>query len=120
MQAGKTYQWHKVAEHVAELPWGPNNLCEVEVAGKWLCLARVQEALYACARKCPHAGGSMSRGFIDPLGHVVCPLHRYRFNLQNGRNVSGEGYHLKTYPVELREDGVYVGLEAGGIFGWLR
>lgn len=120
MQAGKNYQWHKVAEHVNELPWQPNNLCEVEVAGKTLCLARVQAAVHACARKCPHAGGTMANGFIDPLGNVVCPLHRYKFSLQNGRNVSGEGYHLKTYPVELREDGVYVGLEAGGLFGIFR
>jgi 3-phenylpropionate/trans-cinnamate dioxygenase ferredoxin subunit len=25
--------------------------------------------------------------------------------------VSGEGYYLKTYPVEEREDGVFVGFE---------
>lgn len=112
MPPEKTYQWHKVAEHVAELPWQPNNLCEVVVAGKTICLARVQERVYGCARKCPHAGGIMANGFIDALGHVVCPLHRYKFSLQNGRNVSGEGYYLHTYPVEMRDDGVYVGVEA--------
>jgi len=50
----------------------------------------------------------MADGFIDATGQVVCPLHRYRFNIKNGRNTSGEGYYLKTYPLERREDGLYV------------
>jgi 3-phenylpropionate/trans-cinnamate dioxygenase ferredoxin subunit len=49
--------------------------------------------------------------FLDVTGNVVCPLHRYKFNVQNGRNTSGEGYYLKTYLVEERNDGVYIGFE---------
>ena len=45
------------------------------------------------------------------LGNVVCPLHRYRFNLQTGRDVTGEGYYLKIYPVEIPEEGVFIGIE---------
>jgi len=37
--------------------------------------------------------------------------------MKNGRNVSGEGYYLKHWPVEVREDGIYVGLEANKLFG---
>jgi nitrite reductase/ring-hydroxylating ferredoxin subunit len=73
----------------------------------------------ACAHKCPHAGGAMADGFVDALGNIVCPLHRYKFSLQNGRNTSGEGYYLKTHPVQLRENGVFVGIEEKkGLFGW--
>lgn len=90
------------------------------MSGKKVCLARYQDKLFACAAKCPHAGGLMSAGFVDSLGNIVCPLHRYRFSLDRGRNVSGEGYYLKTYPVEIREDGIYVGFEAGGLFSWLK
>ena len=50
----------------------------------------------------------MAQGYVDGLGNIVCPLHRYRFELNRGRNVSGEGYYLKVYQVEEREDGVYV------------
>ena len=40
-----------------------------------------------------------------------------KFNLKNGRDANGEGYSLKTYPVERRSDGIFVGLEeAGGGF----
>ncbi|MEI9944281.1 MAG: hypothetical protein WDN26_08640 [Chitinophagaceae bacterium] len=31
--------------------------------------------------------------------------------MNNGRNVSGEGYYLKHWPTELREDGLFVGME---------
>jgi 3-phenylpropionate/trans-cinnamate dioxygenase ferredoxin subunit len=46
-------------------------------------------------------------------------VHRYKFSLQNGRNTSGEGYYLKTYPVEVRGEAIFVGLPDGGLFGWL-
>ena len=41
--------------------------------------------------------------------------------MQNGRNVSGEGYYLKHWPVEQREDGVFAGFEEeGGLWGIFR
>jgi nitrite reductase/ring-hydroxylating ferredoxin subunit len=119
MAADKQYKWHKIADTVAELPFGPNGLCEVAAGGKTLCLAMQGGRLLACAHKCPHAGGAMADGFVDALGNIVCPLHRYKFSLQNGRNTSGEGYYLKTHPVQLRENGVFVGIEEKkGLFGW--
>jgi 3-phenylpropionate/trans-cinnamate dioxygenase ferredoxin subunit len=32
--------------------------------------------------------------------------------------VTGEGYYLKHWPVELRADGVYIGVEDKGLFGF--
>jgi 3-phenylpropionate/trans-cinnamate dioxygenase ferredoxin subunit len=107
----KKYTWHKVAEHCNELFNSDQLLIEVEVAGKKVCIAKYREQLRGCASKCPHAGGKMSDGYIDALGNIVCPLHRYKFSLENGRNISGEGYFLKTYPVEERNDGVFIGFE---------
>lgn len=116
----KKYTWHKIADTQEELPWQSNNMLQMEVDGKNICLVKGKDMVSACAAKCPHASGVLADGFLDPVGNIVCPLHRYKFNLQNGRNVSGEGYFLKTYPVELRADGVYVGFEEGGIFSWLK
>lgn len=113
----KQLQWHSVAPAVTALPWQPNQMCVVELAGKLYTLARYKDTYYAFAHKCPHASGLMAEGFIDAQGQVVCPLHRYRFNMANGRNTSGEGYFLKTYPVEIREDGIYIGLEDKGFWG---
>jgi nitrite reductase/ring-hydroxylating ferredoxin subunit len=116
MSSEKKYSWYKVAETIADFFWQENNLCEVEVKGKTICFGRKGDDVFACAAKCPHAGGHFSDGVIDAAGNIVCPLHRYKFSLQNGRNTSGEGYYLKTYPVQKREDGIYVGIEETGFF----
>ncbi len=113
------FKWHKIAETILELPFNSNNLLVVEAGGKSVTLAKINDKLYACAYKCPHAGGILADGIIDAAGNIVCPLHRYKFSLQNGRNTSGEGYHLKTYVAEIRDDGVYIGFEDKGLFRWL-
>ena len=119
MSISKKYTWHKIADSIAEINFSSEGLAQVEMAGKKICIAHYQNQLSGCASLCPHAGGIMTEGYIDPLGNIVCPIHRYKFSLQNGRNTSGEGYFLKTYPVELREDGIYLGLEEKkGLFGW--
>ena len=113
----KKFNWIKLAETEEEIPFAANHIAEVEADGKTICIGRYNDKLYAFAYKCPHASGFFAEGYIDPLGNIVCPLHRYKFSIQNGRNVSGEGYYLKNWPVEKREDGIYVGFEANRLFG---
>ena len=108
----KTHTWHKIADHINELDFQENNICVLQIGGKKICLGRHDGRLFAFAYKCPHAGGFLSDGYIDALGNVSCPVHRYKFSLANGRNVTGEGYYLKTWPVEEREEGLFVGLDA--------
>ena len=112
-------RWIKIAGSIEEIDFGNNNLAEVDADGKKICLGRRDNEIFAFASKCPHAGGYLSEGYVDALGNVVCPIHRYKFCMKNGRNVSGEGYYLKHWPVEIREEGVYVGLEKNKLFGLL-
>jgi len=100
--------WHKIADSITGILWQDNNLAVVEVNGKKITLALTNQQVFAVAYKCPHAGGIMAEGYIDVAGNIICPLHRFKFSLQKGRNVSGEGYYLKTFPIEMREDGIYV------------
>ena len=93
-------------------------MAEIAVAGKTICIALHKDNLHACTQKCPHAGGIIADGYLDALGNVVCPLHRYKFSLQNGRNISGEGYFLKTFPIEIRNEGIFVGFEENIQFNW--
>jgi len=115
---GKKYTWHKIADDESELHFGSNNLMLINVDGKTICIAKGRNSLYACAQKCPHAGGIIADGFIDAMDNVVCPVHRYKFNLQNGRDVSGEGYYLKTYPIQKTENGILIGIEEKRLFFW--
>jgi 3-phenylpropionate/trans-cinnamate dioxygenase ferredoxin subunit len=107
----KKVKWHKIADSIEAIDWQSNNLTLVEVAGKKITLAKSQNEIWACAHQCPHASGILADGFIDATGNIVCPLHRYKFSLTKGRNVSGEGYYLKVYPVEQREAGIFIGFE---------
>jgi 3-phenylpropionate/trans-cinnamate dioxygenase ferredoxin subunit len=103
-----TKNYIKIADSIEEIIFAENNLAEVEVEGKMICIAKYKENYLACANKCPHASGIMSNGYIDALGNIVCPLHRYKFNLENGRNTSGEGYYLKTFALVIKENGVFL------------
>src|SRR6188768_709867 len=105
----KKYNWHKIADSIHEIPFSSNAMTEVEIAGKTICVVRQNDKLLACTQKCPHTWGILADGYLDALGNIVCPLHRYKFSLQNGRNISGEGYFLKTFPIEIRKEGVFVG-----------
>ena len=115
----KTHNWIKIADSLEEISFAPNNIAEVFADDKRICLAKHKEGLFAFSYKCPHAGGYFVDGYVDVLGNVICPLHRYKFCMKNGRNVSGEGYYLKHWPVEIREEGVFVGLEKNKLFGLL-
>lgn len=105
------YKWVKVAESEKEIPFGANALAEVMADEKKICIGRYKTQLFAFPAKCPHASGLFIHGFIDALGNVVCPLHRYKFCMKTGRNVTGEGYYLKHWPVKTVEEGVFVGLD---------
>jgi len=102
--------WHKIAENIAEINFSYNGLAELEINDKKLCIGLHNNQIFACTQKCPHAGGILADGYIDAAGNIVCPLHRYKFNPENGRNISGEGYNLKTYPVEIRKEGVFINI----------
>ena len=113
--------WYKIADHINELNFSDNNIAVTEAKGKKICIGKFNEKIFAFAYKCPHAGGILADGYIDALGNVICPLHRYKYNMENGRNTSGEGYYLTHWPVEQREDGVYVEMKEGsGLFGLFR
>jgi len=108
--------WVLITDAPASLDWPDNQLLDVEVDGKKITLARFKEGYFAFAQKCPHASGRMAQGYINPLGQVVCPLHRYAFDMKNGRNTTGEGYFLKTYPVEERPEGIFIGFKPNSFF----
>jgi len=109
-------EWHVIAP-INTIDWQPNNMAIVEVAGKKITLGKHQDKIFAFAHKCPHASGIMADGFINAMGRVVCPLHRYQFSIDNGRNTSGEGYYLKTYPVKTEEEQLFVGFKRNSFWG---
>ncbi len=113
---GKKIKWFRISADISELQFAGNNIAVTDCNGKTICIGKHGDQLFAFAYKCPHASGILANGFIDVMGKVVCPVHRYKFSLANGRNT--EGYLLKTYPIETREDGIYAGFEESGFSLW--
>jgi 3-phenylpropionate/trans-cinnamate dioxygenase ferredoxin subunit len=112
MSAG-ALNWVKIADTEDEIPFNENHLAEIQTAQRAICVGRYKGKLFAFAASCPHASGLFIKSYIDAMGNVVCPVHHYKFCIMNGRNVTGEGYFLKHWPVETRENGVFVGLQKG-------
>jgi nitrite reductase/ring-hydroxylating ferredoxin subunit len=100
----------KIAESLAELFNQGEAIVKLQVEGKKICLTQHNQELFAFFWRCPHANGDLSHGYVDSKGCVVCPLHHFKFNLSTGKNITGEGYCLKTYPTLVNDDGVWVGL----------
>lgn len=112
-------RWIKIAATPDEISFGTNGLAEVDANGKKICIGKFKETVFAFAQKCPHAGAQLVHGYIDAVGNVTCQLHRYKFCMKNGRNVTGEGYYLKHWPVAVNEAGVYVGMKPPSEFDYL-
>jgi nitrite reductase (NADH) large subunit len=69
---------------------------------------------YACQNMCPHKKAFvLSRGILgDAAGvpKVACPLHKKTFSLETGQSITGEEYHVRTFPVKVEDEGVYLHL----------
>ena len=105
MPESKTPVWHK-ALALDELAEGRVKTVTIGVAS--ICMTHHQEQYGALDNKCPHQGGPLGEGSIEN-GHLRCPWHGWDYCPLTGVPPEG-GYDdgVKTYPVEVRDDGVYV------------
>ena len=65
----------------------------------------------ALDNNCPHQGGPLGEGSIE-TGWLRCPWHGWDFDPLTGETPGPHDDCVQTYPVEEREDGIYVGIPA--------
>ena len=65
---------------------------------------------YAIVNKCPHRGAPLGEGRIEE-GIVICPNHEWRFKLESGANMQNPELFIPTYPVKVKNENIYIGLE---------
>jgi len=107
------YNWLRINEtdSIASNFLKSNEVKAVIIEGSRYCLGKIDNRYYALKDRCPHAGASLGTGWCDNSGNVVCPVHRIAFDLKTGKNTSGEGYYALSYPVEIEENTLYIGIE---------
>ena len=67
---------------ISRIPVGQGR-CYVVGAEEIAVFRQRDGRLFATQNRCPHGQGSLSEGVMGG-GHVICPLHSHRFNLDNG------------------------------------
>jgi nitrite reductase/ring-hydroxylating ferredoxin subunit len=71
-------------------------------------LANVDGAVYAVRDRCSHEDYPLSDGELEG-SILVCPFHGARFDVTSGAARGLPAVRpVKSYPVEIREDGIYI------------
>jgi nitrite reductase/ring-hydroxylating ferredoxin subunit len=106
-------KWYRLFENKTKLltALGPEGRRIVRIGDKKICLFHNDGAFYAFDNLCPHNMHSLLEGKINYLKEVVCPLHGYRYSLRDGRECEGRSGDLSIHKLELRNDGVFLGLD---------
>ncbi|QES90377.1 Rieske (2Fe-2S) protein [Rhizosphaericola mali] len=100
-------EWLKVSDSIFD----ENVIKNIKLNNNVISIVFNNNRLYAFQSKCPHSGAKFSEGFLDKNNCLVCPLHKFKFKLTNGLNVTGEGYRLKVYPTKLENSIWFVGIK---------
>lgn len=75
-----------------------------------------QDKWYACQNLCPHKmenviGRGLTGLDAGEVPTIACPLHKKTFSLLDGAQIGGDCPPLAIYPVQLKDDKVYVGFK---------
>ncbi|MFQ5552504.1 MAG: Rieske (2Fe-2S) protein [Thermoplasmata archaeon] len=83
----------------------------VEVDGRQLILVNLDGTLHVLDGICTHAYAELAMGFLTGA-YVRCPLHLSQFDVETGEAIGPPAEEpLRTYPVEVEGDSVYVVLD---------
>lgn len=101
---------HKIASSIDEIIFNKESIATIDCDGIAVCVAQKNEQLYAFPAACPHAGASLAKAYIDSRGHVVCPLHFYKFSLKTGLPINNDSCRLKLFEVVVNDGGVFINM----------
>ncbi len=83
----------------------------VESGDHQIALFLIDGQVHAVQDTCPHAGASLSSGFVED-GCVVCSWHYWAFKLSDGTMASGGRAKLRVYSTRIVGEGPDAVVEA--------
>ena len=75
-----------------------------------LAVTRTERGFGVLDNRCPHQGGPLGDGELDSRGWLRCPWHGYEYDPISGEPPEGFDDTATCFPVDEREDGLYVEL----------
>ena len=88
----------------SELP-GEGEAKEFEVAGKTICIAKVNGTCTAIDNVCLHMGGPLGQGYIEG-GKLVCPWHGWEYDPATGQLEDDPKTKLDVYSIKIENGDV--------------
>lgn len=82
----------------------------VQIGEVMICLVLFNGKFFAVQDACTHNSESLSKGWVNHIGEIVCPWHNYRFELITGKPCDSSCADLMTYPIRIDESGFYIGI----------
>lgn len=64
----------------------------------------------AIENRCPHKGGVLAEGIVSG-DYVFCPMHDWKISVVDGNVQDPDHGCVETYPVEIKDDKVFILLE---------
>ncbi|WP_339697941.1 Rieske (2Fe-2S) protein [Algoriphagus aquimarinus] len=83
---------------------------KIHLENKEIALVRSDEFFHTFQSDCPHRGTSLIEGTLTNQGEIICPLHKYRFDIKSGKVKVGSCGDLEIYQNELTEVGLKIWL----------
>ena len=89
----------------------PEEVIAVFIEDEEIALYNVDGEFFATHGVCTHENVGLADGFVE--GDLIeCPLHSACFEIKTGKAVNPPAeIDLKTYPVKVERDTIYVGME---------
>ena len=81
----------------------------VQLEGHTVALYATAESVYAVDNRCPHMGFPLDKGSVKD-GILVCHWHHARFDLETGGTFDQFADDVRSFPVEIRDEAVWVDL----------
>ena len=90
----------------ADIPPGTGR--HVEVGDHVLAVFHHGGQFFVLDGTCPHQGGPLGEGYLDPDGVVTCPWHAWRFCVRDGTWCDNPRIKIDSFPVRVVGDEIQV------------